>query len=395
MAGDCEKSTTFAAVYWIRMKIRIKKIRSEWWAYVWQHRKLMGRLAVLGVLVGLVVWLSIPNEYETDIFTAAEARVVYVDQNGMMTNRDDPRADRIRDAILPSHYRALIASPTFLMPLSRILVTLDDDAHTSMTLYDYMAEHQRYPWWQYIVSGVFSIPRLMLAPFRDNDEDTLSLNQPFRETLLAADEGVVRLSRKDARVVKALRRRFDVEIDADKQSVALMVRMQDPLVSATVADSLLAHLHRYMNRYRREKEQQRLDENEELLRQTREDYHRAQDEYARYADSHRALATTTARAELAKYRVRMQLAEREYRRASRLVQASRRRVAMERPVLTVIEGARVPRHPASPSAPPTIGGWLLVAVGGGLGWLWLKKNRFVIRWKRRPCRRRYRIVWQH
>ena len=377
------------------MKIRIKKIHSEWWAYVWQHRKLMGRLAVLGVLVGLVVWLSIPNEYETDIFTAAEARVVYVDPDGAVTTRNDPRADRIRDAILPSHYRALIASPTFLMPLSRIPVTLNDDTHTSMTLYDYMAEHQRYPWWQYIVSGVFSIPRLMLAPFRDNDEDTLSLNQPFRETLLAADEGVVRLSRKDARVVKALRRRFDVEIDADKQSVALMVRMQDPLVSATVADSLLAHLHRYMNRYRREKEQQRLVENEELLRQTREDYHRAQDEYARYADSHRALATTAARAEQAKYRVRMQLAEREYRRASRLVQAARRRVAMERPVLTVIEGARVPRHPASPSAPLTIGKWLLVAVGGGLGWLWLKRANFVIRWHRRPRRRRYRIVWQH
>ena len=353
------------------MKIRIKKIHSEWWAYVWQHRKLMGRLAVLGVLVGLVVWLSIPNEYETDIFTAAEARVVYVDPDGAVTTRNDPRADRIRDAILPSHYRALIASPTFLMPLSRIPVTLDDDAHTSMTLYDYMAEHQRYPWWQYIVSGVFSIPRLMLAPFRDNDEDTLSQKQAFGETLPADNEGVVRLSRKDARVVKALIRSFDVD------------------------DSLLAHLHRYMNRYRREKEQQRLVENEELLRQTREDYHRAQDEYARYADSHRALATTAARAELAKYRVRMQLAEREYRRASRLVQASRRRVAMERPVLTVIEGARVPRHPASPSASLTIGGWLLVAVGGGLGWLWLKKNRFVIRWQRRPRKRRYRIVWQH
>ena len=132
-----------------------------------------------------------------------------------------------------------------------------------------------------------------------------------------------------------------------------------------------------------------------MLHQTREDYYRAQDEYARYADTHRALATATARAELAKYRVRMQLAEHEYRRADRLVQASRRRVAMERPVLTVIEGARVPRHPVSPSAPLTIGGWLLVAVGGGLGWLWLKRAHFVIRWRRRPRRRKYRIVWQH
>ena len=78
------------------MKIKIKKIHSEWWAYVWQHRKLMGRLAALGALVGLVVWLSIPNEYETDIFTVAEARVVYFDSNGAVTSHTNPNADRIR-----------------------------------------------------------------------------------------------------------------------------------------------------------------------------------------------------------------------------------------------------------------------------------------------------------
>ena len=376
------------------MKIKIKKIHSEWWAYVWQYRKLMGRLAALGVFVGLIVWLSIPNEYQTDIFTVAEPRVVYVDEYGAVTT-NSASADRIRDAILPSNYYRFMTSPTFLLPLTHIPVTLDDDEHTSMTLYDYMAEHQRYPWWQYVVSGVFSIPRLMLAPFRGGDEDTLSARQSLRETLPMDNEGVVWLSRKDARVVKALRRRFDVSVDVDKQSVTLMVRMQDPLVSATVADSLLAHVQRYMTRYRREKEQKLLTENERLLRQAREDYYRAQDEYARYADSHQDLATATARAERAKLSVRMQLAEREYRRADRLVQASRRRVAMERPVLTVIEGARVPRHPVSPSAPLTIGGWLLVAVGGGLGWLRLKRAHFVIRWRRRPRRRKYRIVWQH
>lgn len=377
------------------MKIKVKKIYSEWWAYVWLHRKLMGWVALSGVLVGLVVWLSMPNEYETDIFTVAEPRVVYVDQYGAVTNRNSIGAERIRDAILPSHYRRLMASPTFLLPLTSIPVTLDNDEHTSMTLYDYMAEHQRYPWWRYVVSGVLSIPRLMLLPFRGGGEDNPSPSGSLRETLPADREGIVRLTRKDARVLSALRRRLDTEISAEKQSVTLKVRMQDPLVSAAVADSLLAHLHRYMNRYRREKEQQLLAENEELLRQTREDYHRAQDEYARYADSHRALATAAARAEQAKYRVRMQLAEREYRRANRLVQASRRRVAMERPVLTVIEGAKVPRHPAAPSAPLSVGVCLLLAVGGGLGWLRLKRNHFVIRWRRRPRKRRYRIVWQH
>ena len=232
------------------MKIKIKKIHSEWWAYVWQYRKLMGRLVALGVFVGLIVWLSIPNEYQTDIFTVAEPRVVYVDEYGAVTT-NSASADRIRDAILPSNYYRFMTSPTFLLPLTHIPVTLDDDEHTSMTLYDYMAEHQRYPWWQYVVSGVFSIPRLMLAPFRGGDEDTLSARQSLRETLPMDNEGVVWLSRKDARVVKALRRRFDVSVDVDKQSVTLMVRMQDPLVSATVADSLLAHVQRYMTRYRR------------------------------------------------------------------------------------------------------------------------------------------------
>ena len=213
---------------------------------MWQHRKLMGRLAALGVFVGLVVWLSIPNVYRTDIFTVAEPRVVYVDQYGAVTSRNSSGAERIRDAILPSHYRRLMASPTFLLPLTRIAVTLDDDAHTSMTLYDYMAEHQRYPWWRYVVGGVLSIPRLALMPFRGGGEGNVSPKPPLRETLPPDDGGVVRLSRKDARVLGALRRCLGVKINGDKQSVTLMVRMQDPLVSATVADSLLAHVQRYM-----------------------------------------------------------------------------------------------------------------------------------------------------
>ena len=209
------------------MKIKVKKIYSEWWAYVWLHRKLMGWVALSGVLVGLVVWLSIPNEYETDIFTVAEPRVVYVDQYGAVTNRNSIGAERIRYAILPSHYRRLMASPTFLLPLTRIPVTLDDDEHTSMTLYDYMAEHQRYPWWRYVVSGVLSIPRLMLLPFRGGGEDNPSPSGSLRETLPADREGIVRLTRKDARVLSALRRRLDTEISAEKQSVTLKVRMQE------------------------------------------------------------------------------------------------------------------------------------------------------------------------
>ena len=370
------------------LKIKVKKLHSEWWTYVWSRRKWMGCLTGIALLVALVVTISTPAEYQTDIFTVAEARVAYVNSEGVMSDNSNGSTERVRDAILPSRYRQVMGSPQFLLPFTQIKVRLSDDEHTEMTLYEYMSLHQRYPWWRYVRSAILRLPSFVLSPFRGGGGSRAAAQVSDSLPLTTLPEkGPIRLTRRDAVVMSALRKRIGVEISSEKQSVTLQVRMQDPLVSAIVADSLLTHICAYMTGYRQDKERARLLENEALHRQAQQDYYDAQDEYARFADMHADPSGVEIRSQLSNLRLQMQLAYLEYERTASLVQSSRRRVATERPVLTVVEGAQVPRRPVAPSLPKIFGACLLLAWTGGLGWLWLEKRRFIIRYKKRPRRR--------
>ena len=377
------------------LKIRIRKKLSPWWAYVWGNRKLLCRLAGAGIAAAIIITLSMPNEYETTVFTVAEARTVSVDAAGGVTARNAMGSERIRDAVLPSHYARVIATPQFLLPLSHMTVRLSDEAGTTLTLYEYLSNRISRPWWSYISRGIFRLPALLLSPFRGNGEAS-SLQSRATDnasSLAASPKGVTRITRRDAVVASALRKRISVEINRDKQSVALSVRMQDPQVSALVADSLQAAIQAYVTDYRTDKELNLLRQNEALLEQSRQRYYQAQEEYARYMDANRDLAPLAARIDRANLRIRMQQAFTEYSRLTTLVQANRMRVANKRPVLKVIEPAHVPVHRASPSLLLNVAVCLLFALGSGIGWLYLKRNRFIIRWRRRPSRpRRYRFV---
>lgn len=378
------------------LRIKIRKKLSPWWAYVWANRRLLCRLAGVGVVVGIIITLSMPDEYETTVFTVAEARTISVDAAGSVTARNAMGSERIRDAVLPSHYARVIATPQFLLPLSHMTVRLDDEAGTTLTLYEYLSTRISRPWWSYIIRGIFRLPALLLSPFRGNDDASLLQNHTTADTdsLAASPEGVTRITRRDAAVASALRRRISVEINRDKQSVALSVRMQDPLVSALVADSLQAAIQAYVTDYRTDKELNLLRQNEALLEQSRRRYYQAQEEYAQYMDANRDLAPLAARIDRANLRIRMQQAFTEYTRFTTLVQANRMRVANKRPVLKVVEPARVPMHRASPSLLLNVAVCLLLALGGGIGWLYLKRNHFVIHWRRRRSSRprRYRFV---
>lgn len=381
------------------LRIKIRKKLSPWWAYVWGNRRLLCRLAGVGVVVGIIITLSMPDEYETTVFTVAEARTISVDAAGGVTARNAMGSERIRDAVLPSHYARVIATPQFLLPLSHMTVRLDDEAGTTLTLYEYLSTRISRPWWSYIIRGIFRLPALLLSPFRGNDDASakrspdIAVNDSLYASPTPSSGGITRISRRDAIVTSALRKRISVEINRDKQSVALTVRMQDPLVSALVADSLQAAIQAYVTTYRTNKEMNLLKQNEAILEQSRQRYYRAQEEYARYVDANHDLSPLSARIERANLRTRMQQALTEYSRFTTLVQANRMRVANKRPVLKVVEPAHVPVHRASPSLLLNVAVCLLLALGGGLGWLYLKRNHFIIRWRKRPSRpRRYRFV---
>lgn len=374
----------------LKIKIKIRKRRHEWIGDVLANRRLLLRLAAAGVAAGTVITLSMPDEYECTVFTVAEPRVVTVDDEGTVTGYYYGNGTRIRDGVMPSMYRRVVASPHFLLPLSRMEVRLSGEEGDTLSLYDYLLYHRRLPWWNYLLSGAYRAAAFVLSPFTGSGRTGgITAADSLMETLPAdgTADGVMRITRADAVVASALFRRISVDISREKQSVAISVRMQNPLVAALVADSLQARLQQFVQAYRRTKEQERLTLLEQRRDSARTAYLALLDDYARHADANRDLALASARRELVNLRVDVQQAYAEYSRATSLVQAARKRTAFTRPVLMVVEPASVPRHRSSPNPLLNIAVCLGLALGGGALWIRLKKRRFTIRIRRRRNRK--------
>ena len=99
--------------------------------------------------------------------------------------------------------------------------------------------------------------------------------------------------------------------------------MQDPQVAATVADTVQARLKEYITEYRTSKARRLLEYAEKLRKEAREEYYEAQKRYTRYADGNQGLVKLTSRAEQARLRNEMDLAQATYNQTEQQVQIGR------------------------------------------------------------------------
>ena len=149
--------------------------------------------------------------------------------------------------------------------------------------------------------------------------------------------------------------------------------MQDPLVSATVLDSLNHRIRRYITEYRTRKEREELSHAKKLQEEARQEYHRAQEAQAAFEDRNRDLHTRNAQQELVRLRVKTNFAKEEYARATLRVKAAETQVIRVRPVFAVIEPPTVPVRPASPSRLKYMAGFALLGFLAGYFRVWSKR----------------------
>lgn len=356
-------------------RLKFRRLRSRmntlirWIALCWRERAFILKLCGVGVLIALVIIFSLPSEYDAFIYTVPESTartiVLGAEESDEFTAGTNATGERVRDAVLPSRYPLVISSVPFLVSLLDIpVMPVLDPEIGRITLYEYMTEHQRCPWW----SKLFALPGKAIG----------SIYALFDSSKAEAvgDETVdaFRLTRKETETVKALDRRIRVGVDRERRTITLLVRMQDPLVAATVVDSVSARIQSYVTEYRNRKEFDTYAYVEELNRQAEENYRRAQEAYARFADRNQDLVRLSAQQELSRLRTEMNLAYREYVRTSKQLQVAKTRVVKERPVYTIIEPAKVPSKPAAPRKKRILAGIVFLSGVMGCGWVLLKNK---------------------
>lgn len=359
--------------------------------YVRPQRRLWIKVLAVSLAVAGVVYASIPREYEARVLTLAEATVVEINNTDDMEALRFNVAKRVRDDIIPSYYKLLFRSRPFLMSVLQSPVLKQDTPQDTLTLYEYVTEDLRYPWWTYLRMGarqLMGLPGKAVSLLTSDDQDSANVHVPDINRFSAIDTDINRLTRRESTATALLWKRIGFDVDVDKRGVIFTLRMQDPLVAAIAVDSLVKRTIERVNESRMVKIRRNLAYLEAEKAKALKEYEEAQEAYAAYADSNRNLNTLNARKELANLNLRRRIAYQGYTQKATQVNKAKENLVRRHPVLTIIQPAEVPLRPVSRRAVLL---WCpLIAIAGTTGWLYLKKRSFKLRIKKlkRPAIRR-------
>ena len=330
-------------------------------ARVWAERRLVLKWCGIAVVVALVVGFSIPKEYTTSVMLAPETSDGSRSLGGLSALAGmagiNMRNASGSDALNPELYPDIVASVAFSTELFDVKVT-DTEGELTTDVYDYLKEHQRSAWWTAITSFPFKCLGWVMSLFRDEEEGNGDgkLN-PFR------------LTKEETAIVGALRERITVSVDKKTSVVTLSVTMQDPLISATLTDTVMTRLQNYITDYRTNKARHDLEFTQKLYDEARQNYYTAQQAYADYVDMNQNLSLRSVQTRQERLQNEMTLAYNLYNQTAQQLQLAKAKVQESTPVYTVVQAATVPLKASKPSKMMILVGFVFLAGVGTVGWI--------------------------
>ncbi|MCM1138077.1 MAG: Wzz/FepE/Etk N-terminal domain-containing protein [Duncaniella sp.] len=327
---------------------------------LWAERRWVLKAALLGALIGLIVAFSIPKEYTTTIKLAPEFTDNKQASGGLgalASMAGLTSGGTGLEAVQPQLYPDIVSSVPFTTGLFDVPVT-DKKGELRTTVREYLEEETSAPWWSWIlglpgkaIGGVKSI-------FSDDEEDE------------AADSvNTFRLSMKESSIVEALNNRVSADVDTKTSIITLSTTMQDPMVSALLADTVAERLKAYVTDYRTNKAREDLEYAKMLNDEAKKEYYKAQQRYADYMDKNQGVVLRSVRTEQERLQNEASLAFNLYNTTAQRLQAAKAKVQEITPVYTVVQPATVPLRPSKPSKFLILAGFIFLFVVGACAWI--------------------------
>lgn len=327
-------------------------------------RKKLYKAAAVGVVLGILIALGTPKQYTVSITLSPEmgssksgsdlASMVAFFPGGSIGS-DSP--DALNATLTPD----IVTSTPFLMELfDARVVSQDKQIDTTFTAY---LDEQKSSWMGYVLKA----PGMAISGIK-------SLFSEKKEKTETIQEGTIELNEEDAAKLEGLRQQIMADVDKKTAITTLSVTLQDPKVTATIADSVVSKLQQYITAYRTSKAKEDCQYLEKLYKERQQEYYDAQQRYARYVDANSNVVFQSTLAERERLQNDMNLAYQVYSQVAQQLQVARAKVQEEKPVFAVVEPAVVPLNPSGTSRKVIVLGFLFLAVAFTGAWELLGKK---------------------
>lgn len=328
-------------------------------------RKKLYKAAAVGVVLGILIALGTPKQYTVSITLSPEmgssksgsglASMAASFLGGSVGN-DSP--DALNATLAPD---IVISTPFLLELFEARVVSQNKQIDTTFTAY---LDKQKSSW----ISYVLKVPGMAIGGIK-----SLFSNKEQEETG-TVQEGTIELNEKDAAKLGSLRKAIVTEVDKKTSITTLSVTLQDPKVTATIADSVVSKLQQYITAYRTSKAKEDCQYLEKLYKERQQEYYDAQQRYARYVDANSNVVFQSTLAERERLQNDMNLAYQVYSQVAQQLQVARAKVQEEKPVFAVVEPAVVPLNPSGTSRKVIVLGFIFLAVAFTGAWELLGKK---------------------
>lgn len=337
---------------------------------LWAKKKFIFKWVIGGIVAGLIIAFSIPKEYTTKVVMAPEIKSNNRAGSGLSSLASlagiNLSSGSGTDAMSPTIYPDIVSSIPFSISLFDVEVqTADKKNPETYTVREYLEEETKGPWWGYVMGLPFKALGAVRGIFSEKEElDGTHEVNPFR------------LTGEESQVVTALNQRVTADVDNKTAIITVTVTMQDPLVSALLADTVIERLKEYVTNYRTEKAREDMAYAQLLHDEAQAEYFKAQQAYAKYADRNNNISNRSGNIEMERLQNEASLRYNVYNSTAQQLQIAKAKVQEMAPVYTVIEPATVSVRAAKPSKPMIIVGFTFLAFVIAAAWV-LFGNDFV------------------
>ena len=310
--------------------IDFKKIFSD----LLKHKMLYAKVLPVAFILAAIYALSLPNYYSCTVKLAPELGANSKSGSSLAGLASSfginlGGASAGADALNPTLYPDLMNSVDFKTGLFEVPVTREKDQKT-FTYYDYLMNEQKTPWWSAGMKAIFSI---------FNSQSSIEKNakvDPFK------------LTKAQTKIVKKINKNVSCDVDKKTYVITINVTDQDPLICATLADSVKTRLQKFITDYRTSKARVDLEYNKKIFAEAKARYEKARDAYSSFSDSHRDVSSQRGQTKQADLQNEMQIQQQIMQQIVAQMQQADMKVQQETPAFTTLQSATVPVLKAGP-----------------------------------------------
>ena len=269
-----------------------------------------------------------------------------------------------QDAIYPELYPELFESPEFIVGLYGVQITTKDHELTT-DYFTYIKKHQK----KNLLTWPFTWVKIKLSSLFETEDTT---------PRASGKDGInpFMMNRKDFILMQKIMKNISCSVDKKTSVITINVKDQDPLVCATMADSVKTHLQDFIIRYRTSKVVEDVVHYQQLRDSAEAEYDAAMQVYSRFCDTHNDIILQSFQSERDKLEGDLALKQNSLAAMETQLQTTKVKLQEKTPAFTTLKSATVPIKPAGPKRMIFVIGMLLLVSMGTAFYLTRKDLHF-------------------